>query len=105
MRQPARIFKPKNPASRWVCAAGGEVVPLSHKPWDVAPGVAGMSSVEPETVGGPVDVAVISRHEGFVWVKRKYYFNPAVNPRYMARAYKLSPELQSKEGREDEEGA
>jgi len=44
--------------------------------------------IGPETVGGPVDVAVISRHEGFVWVKRKYYFTPDINPRYMWRAFK-----------------
>ena len=28
-----------------------------------------------ETVGGPIDVAVISRGDGFVWLKRKHYFN------------------------------
>jgi len=28
------------------------------------------------TVGGPVDVAFISKHEGFVWIKRKHYFKP-----------------------------
>src|SRR5690606_25895211 len=28
-----------------------------------------------ETVGGPIDVAVISRSEGFVYVKRKHYFD------------------------------
>lgn len=35
-----------------------------------------------ETVGGPVDVAVISKGDGFVWVKRKSYFNPDLNPRF-----------------------
>jgi hypothetical protein len=35
-----------------------------------------------ETVGGPVDVAVISRNEGLVWVKRKQYFNMELNPHY-----------------------
>lgn len=39
-------------------------------------------SAETETVGGPVDVAVISKHEGFVWIKRKHYFNAELNPRY-----------------------
>jgi hypothetical protein len=32
-----------------------------------------------ETVGGPVDVAVITRSDGFVWVKRKHYFDPQFN--------------------------
>ena len=43
---------------------------------------------QPETVGGPIDVAVISKSEGFVWVKRKYYFNPDYNPHYIAKHYK-----------------
>ena len=44
-------------------------------------------SAEQESVGGPIDVAVISRGEGFVWVKRKHYFEPALNPRYFHRRY------------------
>lgn len=27
-----------------------------------------------ESVGGPVDVAIISKSDGFVWIKRKHYF-------------------------------
>jgi hypothetical protein len=38
-----------------------------------------------ETVGGPVDVAIISQSEGFVWVKRKHYFPADRNPRYFER--------------------
>lgn len=38
-----------------------------------------------ETVGGPVDVAFISRNEGFIWVKRKHYFNTEMNLSYMER--------------------
>jgi hypothetical protein len=38
-----------------------------------------------ETVGGPVDVAVISKAEGFVWVKRKHYFPRELNARYFRR--------------------
>ena len=47
-------------------------------------------TVGPETVGGPVDVAVVSRHEGFIWVKRKHYFVPDLNQRYMSRAFSVS---------------
>lgn len=32
---------------------------------------ARMSAAEDETVGGPIDVAVISKGDGFVWVKKK----------------------------------
>lgn len=38
-----------------------------------------------ETVGGPIDVAVISQAEGFVWVKRKHYFPQELNSRYFER--------------------
>ncbi len=38
-----------------------------------------------ETVGGPIDVAVITKGDGFVWVKRKHYFSPEYNPRVAAR--------------------
>lgn len=40
---------------------------------------------ERETVGGPIDVAVITKGDGFVWVKRKHYFNPELNPRFFSR--------------------
>jgi len=41
-----------------------------------------------ETVGGPIDVAVISKGEGFVWIKRKYYFEKEINPHFIAKYYK-----------------
>ena len=45
-------------------------------------------STDEETVGGPVDVAVITKGDGFVWVKRKHYFDPKLNPRTMVRYVK-----------------
>ena len=42
-------------------------------------------SMEEESVGGPIDVAVISKGDGFVWIKRKHYFDPALNRDYLAR--------------------
>ena len=45
------------------------------------------ASAELETVGGPIDVAVISRHEGFVWVKRKHYFDAGLNARFFWRKF------------------
>jgi hypothetical protein len=38
-----------------------------------------------ETVGGPIDVAVITKSEGLEWIKRKHFFDPALNSRYMQR--------------------
>lgn len=32
------------------------------------------------TVGGPVEVAAITKHEGFKWIKRKHYFGRELNP-------------------------
>ncbi|WP_293967746.1 hypothetical protein [Sphingomonas sp.] len=37
------------------------------------------------TVGGPIDVALITRAEGFVWIKRKHHFKAELNPRYLSR--------------------
>lgn len=36
-------------------------------------------SMGPETVGGPIDVAVISKGDGFIWIDRKHYFRPELN--------------------------
>jgi hypothetical protein len=35
-----------------------------------------------ETVGGPVDVALITKGDGFVWIKRKHYFKPELNSQF-----------------------
>lgn len=40
---------------------------------------------EAETVGGPIDVAVISKGDGLVWIRRKHYFAPELNHRYFNR--------------------
>jgi hypothetical protein len=36
-----------------------------------------------ESVSGPIDVAVISKHDGFIWIKRKNYFKAELNPRFL----------------------
>lgn len=41
-----------------------------------------------ETVGGPIDVAVISKGDGFVWVKRKHYFPKELNQHFFANYYR-----------------
>lgn len=40
-------------------------------------------SADIETVGGPIDVAVISKGDGFVWIKRKHYFPADKNLRFV----------------------
>lgn len=34
----------------------------------------------PPIVGGPVEIAAITKHEGFKWVKRKHYYDDKLNP-------------------------
>jgi len=36
-------------------------------------------SKDAETVGGPTDVAIITKGDGFVWIKRKHYFDININ--------------------------
>ncbi|WP_368245769.1 hypothetical protein [Clostridium paraputrificum] len=44
-------------------------------------------TMDAETVGGPIDVAVISKSEGFVWMKRKLYFPSELNKQYYFKDY------------------
>ncbi len=34
----------------------------------------------PKTVGGPIEIATITKHEGFKWVQRKHFFSTEFNP-------------------------
>lgn len=38
-----------------------------------------------ESVGGPIDVAVVTKSEGLIWLKRKHYFPPELNSKYFGR--------------------
>ncbi|WP_414469826.1 hypothetical protein [Methanobacterium sp. ACI-7] len=40
-----------------------------------------------ESVGGSIDVAVISKVDGFVWIKRKHYFKPELNHQFFDRYF------------------
>lgn len=44
-------------------------------------------SMDIETVGGPIDVAIISKSDGFIWMKRKHYFKPELNNHFFANYY------------------
>jgi len=41
-----------------------------------------------ESVGGPVDVAIITKGDGFIWMKRKQYFNINDNRGFIDKYYK-----------------
>jgi len=38
-----------------------------------------------ETVGGDVDVAIITKGDGFIWTKHKHYFDKTLNPQFFRR--------------------
>jgi len=44
-------------------------------------------SMQAQSVGGPIDVAVISKKDGFVWIKRKHYFDQSLNPHFGENMY------------------
>jgi len=41
-------------------------------------------STDEETVKPPIDVAVITKGDGFIWIQRKHYFKPELNPQYFS---------------------
>jgi hypothetical protein len=43
---------------------------------------------EAETVGGPIDVATITKGDGFIWIQRKHYFKPELNPHFFTNYYR-----------------
>ena len=45
-------------------------------------------TLDAETVGGPIDVAVISKGDGFVWIQRKHYFDSGENPHFAKNYYR-----------------
>lgn len=40
-----------------------------------------------ESVGGPIDVALVSKGDGFIWIKRKHYFEETLNKNYFGKYY------------------
>lgn len=54
-------------------------------------------TMEAETVAEPIDVAVISKGDGLVWIKRKHYFEPGLNPQFFANYYREDENEQNTE--------
>ena len=46
-------------------------------------------SLDQQTVGGPVDVALISKGDGFIWIDRKHYFQPELNNHFFQTYFDL----------------
>ena len=76
----------------------------------VASTLVGLSSFEHrmsrdrETVGGPTDVAVISKGDGFIWIDRKQYFREELNPHFFRHYYDDEKPLGSDPADGDNEG-
>ncbi|MDB5433391.1 MAG: hypothetical protein JWP35_4507 [Caulobacter sp.] len=76
---------------------------LTHAPKDeiasVATSLVNLNSFKKrmsmslETVGGPVDVAVISKGDGFIWIDRKHYFQAGLNPHFVTNRYASRPPI------------
>jgi hypothetical protein len=45
-------------------------------------------SKDTETVGGPTDVAIITKGDGFVWIKRKHYFDIKLNRHFIENYFR-----------------
>lgn len=54
-------------------------------------------TMDAETVGGPIDVAVISKGDGFVWIKRKHYFKPELNPHFFRNYFREGGENENEQ--------
>ena len=59
-----------------------------------------ISLEESETVGGPIDVAVISKGDGLIWIKRKHYFKPELNPHYLENYFRRDLSTQRRKANE-----
>lgn len=47
-----------------------------------------MTLQEAESVRGPIDVALITKGDGFIWIKRKHYFEADRNPHFFRNYYR-----------------
>ncbi|MCY4560111.1 MAG: hypothetical protein OXF79_27865 [Chloroflexi bacterium] len=56
-------------------------------------------SLEAETVGEPIDVAVISKGDGFIWINRKHYFQAGLNHRYFRDYPQNEPPREEPDGK------
>lgn len=45
-------------------------------------------SPQQSTVGGPTDVAMITKGDGLIWIKRKHYFEPKLNHHFFTNYFK-----------------
>ena len=56
----------------------GEVIDLAHFLVDATIKFVRFTPGHP-TVGGPIEIAAMTRHEGFKWIQRKHHFPRDLN--------------------------
>ena len=55
------------------------------------------------TVGGPIDVAIITKADGLIWIKRKHFFDRKFNPQFFYSHYSLHEEQEEYDGKDANE--
>lgn len=48
-------------------------------------GYVRFSTISSKSVGGPIEIAAITKHEGFKWIQRKHFYESKLNPTSPAR--------------------
>jgi hypothetical protein len=57
-----------------------DAIELARYMVETTKGFIRFSISRPKTVGGVVEIAAITKHEGFKWVQRKHFYNHELNP-------------------------
>jgi hypothetical protein len=57
-----------------------DAIDLARYLVETTTGFAKFSIARAKTVGGPVEIAAITKHEGFRWVARKHFYSEILNP-------------------------
>lgn len=57
-----------------------DAIALARYMVETTMGFIRFSVTRTKTVGGPIEIAAITKHEGFRWVERKHFFPQALNP-------------------------
>ncbi len=57
-----------------------DAIDLANYMVETTRGFVRFSISRAKTVGGQVEIAAITKHEGFKWVSRKYFYPPTLNP-------------------------
>lgn len=56
-----------------------DAIDLARFMVETTKGFVRFSVTRPKTVGGPIEIAAITKHEGFKWVQRKRFFSSELN--------------------------